>query len=164
MAANYNGLVTPLAVIDADNGLKPSLEYTYGPYNSIDEAYNNLINKFGATNIPIGLTVGIINGTTITEYWFNGGTAKANLVKKQSSGTGGGVTILTIDGITEDTNTNLNSLFPNANVGDHIIDTANGALYLLYQEGMWFKMVGETLTDHAPVVARIVNANILSYK
>lgn len=172
---NYNGIMTPLVSVDSESSkLRASLEATYGPYNSIDAAYNAIVDEFGGDGIPIGLTVGIKNGNNITNYWFNGGTAKSNLVAKYPTGSSGsnssggtssvGPSIMTVDGVLEDTNTNLNTLFPTANIGDHIIDTANEALYLMYEQGHWFKMVGAVLTDTAPVVTRIVNANILSYK
>lgn len=91
----YNGLVTPLIVIDSD-GIAPSLEATYGPYNSIDEAYDTLVSELEAEFIPIGLTVGIKINNTIKEYWFNGGTAKSNLVEKVSGSASGGVAIESI--------------------------------------------------------------------
>lgn len=84
----YNGLTTPLVVIDPAAGkLKPSVSAAYGPYASIEEAYNTLTAEFGAEGIPVGLTVGIGTGDLITEYWFNGGTTKNHLLEK-GGGTG----------------------------------------------------------------------------
>lgn len=96
---NYNGLYTQLLAIDASGGtLYPSLEATYGPYKSIQEAYTAIETEFGAEGIPIGLTVGIRDGTNIKEYWFNGGTTQSNLVEKTGSGgsSGGGANIESI--------------------------------------------------------------------
>lgn len=88
---NYNGLYTQLLAIDASGGtLFPSLEATYGPYKSIQEAYNAIEVEFGAEGIPIGLTVGIKEGNSIKEYWFNGGTSQSNLVEKAGGGGSGG--------------------------------------------------------------------------
>lgn len=165
----YNGLMTPLSVIDGEK-IKPSLEATYGPYANIDEAYSTLSNEFGATGIPIGLTVGIKTGNNIEEYWFNGGTSKANLVKKcQSSGVGGGsgdgFSIFKINSTSfEDTTSNLYNMYPQAAVGDHVINTATGAVYIKYGAGEWVKLNGTILGDAAPTIARIVNAHVLSYK
>lgn len=169
MATEYNGLLTPLVAIDTASGLKPSLEYTYGPYTSVDNAYDTILSKFGASSIPVGLTVGIKEGNTITEYWFNGGTARSNLVEKMPKGDdstigSGGIKITVTESILEDTNTVLNGIAPNASPGDQVIDTANENLYICYSTGKWFKIVGAILTDAAATVTRIINANVLSYK
>ena len=66
---NYNGLMTPLIMVDGEK-LKPSVEATYGPYSSVAEAYNTLVEEFTSTGIPVGLTVGIQNGNDIEEYCF----------------------------------------------------------------------------------------------
>ena len=81
-----------------------NLDSYYGPYDSVDAAFNALadttVNGVNYTKKYIGLTVGVWNSakTEITEYWFKGGTAKANLVEKTSdAGLPGGVKIVTFD-------------------------------------------------------------------
>lgn len=83
-----------------------NLDSYYGPYDSVDAAFNALasttVNGVTYTKRYVGLTVGIWNSakTEITEYWFKGGTAKSNLVvKTDGSGGGlpGGVKIVTFD-------------------------------------------------------------------
>lgn len=66
------------------NSSVPSIDSKYGPYASVDAAYDVL---YDANIICVGLTVGIYNDdkTEITEYWFNGGTALENLVEKISA-------------------------------------------------------------------------------
>lgn len=166
----YIGLASQLAAIDFSSGkLFPSTEVTYGPYNSIDEAYNALVNEFDQSSIPVGLTVGIKTGNNIKEYWFNGGTAKSNLVEKHPAGgggssTGGGFNIYTIANLAEDTTTALDNTFQNAVKGDHVIDTVTGGVYIKYGDGQWVKLNGTILTEKAVVISRIVNAHILSYK
>lgn len=60
-----------------------SIDPKYGPWESIDEAYDAL----GPENMDVlalGLTVGIIEDGKIVEYWFQGGTEKENLIKKNN--------------------------------------------------------------------------------
>lgn len=64
-----------------------SIDSRYGPYASVAAAHAAL-NADGVC--AIGLTVGIISGNNITEYWYQGGTAQTNLVEKQQGGGGGG--------------------------------------------------------------------------
>jgi len=61
----------------------PNLDYKYGPYNSLQEAYDAL-GPEGADKLVIGLTVGIIQNGEITEYWFRDGTDLEDLVLKVS--------------------------------------------------------------------------------
>ena len=161
-AVNYNGLMTPILSVGTD-GIKASTEALYGPYASVDEAYQTITDTLQGTPIPIGLTVGIATGSSITEYWFNGGTEKANLVPKITGGSGG-YSIFTINGVTSDTNTFLNQTFGTAQVGDHVVDTLNGGVYIMYAQGQWVKLNGTILTDSAPTISRITNAHVLSYK
>lgn len=72
---------------DSDGYVLPSSQVFYGPYASVADAHTAVSAAF-ESNIPIGLTVGIKNGNTIKEYWYNGGTAKSNLVVKDTVGTG----------------------------------------------------------------------------
>lgn len=165
---NYNGLMTPLIMVDGEK-LKPSVEATYGPYSSVAEAYNTLVEEFTSTGIPVGLTVGIQNGNNIEEYWFNGGTSQANLVPKCNGGSGSGSSadghkVHIITNLPQDTTTALQEAVPNAAVKDVVVDTMTGAVYLCYGIGQWVKLNGTILTDAAPTTTRIVNAHILSYK
>ena len=61
-----------------------NLDYKYGPYTSLQEAYNAL-GPSGLDKLAIGLTVGILEDGVITEYWFKEGITLSNLVKKQVS-------------------------------------------------------------------------------
>ena len=86
----------------------PSIDVRYGPYESVQAAHNAL----GAFR-SIGLTVGIIDGDNIVEYWYQGGTAQNNLVPKQTGGGGGSVS--SVNNVSPDTNGNV-TLTPN-NIG-----------------------------------------------
>ncbi len=60
----------------------PNLDYKYGPYSSLQEAYDAL-GPQGLDKLVIGLTVGIIESGEITEYWFKDGINSVNdLVEK----------------------------------------------------------------------------------
>ena len=78
LSVNNGGIAT-------NKGGMPSIDLRYGPYESVAAAYAQL-GPDGDDVITPGLTVGIISGSTVTEYWFQGGTALANLVPKQSGG------------------------------------------------------------------------------
>lgn len=166
MALNYNGVLTPFVVVDPSTGLKPSLEATYGPYTDIDTAYNTVVEAFGAETIPIGLTVGIKTGDSITDYWFNGGITKAYLVEKYPSGggSGGGYSLFTTPSVAEDSTTYLNTNFPTAVKGDHVIDTTTGHMYIKYSATGWTKIIGTVLAASPAQNASVVAANIMSYK
>jgi hypothetical protein len=60
-----------------------SLDTKYGPFNSTGEALSEISSL---VRYP-GLTVGILNGGQVVEYWFKDGV---NLVEKTSGGLGGG--------------------------------------------------------------------------
>ena len=72
----------------------PNIDYMYGPYNSLEEAYAALskeTDNIGATALVKGKTVGVIEGGKISEYWFESDPADttagykiADLVKKNS--------------------------------------------------------------------------------
>ena len=51
------------------NASKPSLDHRWGPYNSIQEAFNFLDDR---DVLCVGLTVGVKDASTgkIDEYWF----------------------------------------------------------------------------------------------
>lgn len=86
--------ILPTAIVFKHNDegdYAPSNELCYGPWPSLDAAWNHICDVFevnddpsNAQYIPIGLTVGIVDPSTdvITEYWLSGGHTKANLVKK----------------------------------------------------------------------------------
>ena len=65
--ADYIGISKPLAVVGITP--KPEINYFYGPWESIDEALNNIPQLARIK----GLTVGIIEGSEIVEYWFKNG-------------------------------------------------------------------------------------------
>ena len=57
----------------------PSIDFRYGPYASLSAAHAAL----SADGLcAIGLTVGIINGNKVDEYWYQEGIELSNLVKK----------------------------------------------------------------------------------
>ena len=73
------GITNPLYIV---RGAYSNIDAKYGPYNTTTEAL---------AAIPIelrreGLTVGIIVGKTITEYWFQGGIEDDKLVVKVETG------------------------------------------------------------------------------
>ena len=82
LSVNNGGIAT-------NKGGMPSIDLRYGPYESVAAAYAQL-GPDGDDVVTPGLTVGIISGSTVAEYWFNGGVTLAHLVPKQSGGSGGG--------------------------------------------------------------------------
>lgn len=146
--------------VDSSYKPYPNLDSKYGPYTSTSAALTALTSTVRA----IGLTVGIITNSTIVEYWFKSGITDSDLVQKIASTSSSGYNIYTVARITTDTTTNLNTLFPSAIVGDHVIDTTNGGVYIKYATASWVKLNGSILTDTAPTVTRIADANVLSYK
>ena len=54
----------------------------YGPYATTALALSGVI----LANRYIGLTVGVITGGVVSEYWFNDGTADGDLVAKSAGG------------------------------------------------------------------------------
>lgn len=65
--ADYIGISKSLAVVGITP--KPEINYFYGPWESIDEA----LAKIPQLVRTKGLTVGIIEGSEIVEYWFKNG-------------------------------------------------------------------------------------------
>lgn len=59
-----------------------NLDANYGPYESPSAAHAALADN---EKNKIGVTVGVIENNTITEYWYQGGTTEQHLVKKQSA-------------------------------------------------------------------------------
>lgn len=77
LSINNGGVAT-------NKGSMPSIDLRYGPYASVHAAHTALSDD---DVVAVGLTVGIIDGNNIVEYWYQGGTSEANLVPKhQSSG------------------------------------------------------------------------------
>lgn len=57
-----------------------NIDFKYGPYNSVDEAYE-FLSKYDY--ITQGLTFGVLSEDyVVTEYWFIGGTERNNIEKK----------------------------------------------------------------------------------
>ena len=79
LSINNGGVAT-------NKGGMPSIDLRYGPYESVHAAHLALS---GDEVVAVGLTVGIIDGNSIVEYWYQGGTSESNLVQKQSSGNSG---------------------------------------------------------------------------
>lgn len=111
-----------------------------------------------------GLTVGILTDNGIEEYWFKNGITNAHLVPKNQGGSGGGHNLFVTNNVTEDTNTNLQALFPTAQVKDVIVDATLGGVYICYQTNKWVKLNGTILTDAAPAVTEIREVRMLSMK
>ncbi len=65
--ADYIGISKPLAVIGVTP--KPEINYFYGPWESVEETLDNIPQLARIK----GLTVGIIEGPEIVEYWFKNG-------------------------------------------------------------------------------------------
>ena len=150
------------SAVDSEYKLLPNVDAKYGPWASTAAA----IAGIPANARAVGLTIGVMSGTKIIEYWFEAGTADSNLVQKQSGGgsSTGGYTLHIGNNIIEDTNTNLNSLFPSAAVKDMVIDATLGGLYLKYQDGKWAKFNGTILTDSAPTVTEIQSVRMMTMK
>lgn len=72
LSINNGGVAT-------NKGGMPNVDLRYGPYESPHAAHEALTYDDVVT---IGLTVGIIVEGTIVEYWYQGGTAEANLKPK----------------------------------------------------------------------------------
>jgi hypothetical protein len=73
---NRIGITTPVANIDA----------RYGPWATLNEA----LTSFNSGLRFRGLTVAVLSGTGVIEYWFRDGVADNNLILK-NTGSGGGV-------------------------------------------------------------------------
>lgn len=58
------------------------LDYLYGPWESLEQMYEDL--QVSYEEIPIGLTIGIIEDRQVVEYWNP--TTESGFIKKTSSG------------------------------------------------------------------------------
>lgn len=72
--------------IATNKGGMPNVDLRYGPYASVHAAHTALSDDDVVT---VGLTVGIAVDGNIVEYWYQGGTAEANLVPKHQGGGSG---------------------------------------------------------------------------
>lgn len=84
MGIKNNTYFNTFGSVTSDGKILPNNNVLYGPYNSIDAAYNEIHTQLGDA-IPIGLTVGVIIDNVIKEYWFSGGINKTNLVAKANN-------------------------------------------------------------------------------
>ena len=66
------------------SGRFASVDAKWGPYTSVAAAHAKL-GEDGDDVAVIGLTVGVIEGNKIVEYWYQGGTALSNLTRKTVS-------------------------------------------------------------------------------
>lgn len=81
MNENVTKITSPLLIVGKNS--KQQLDARYGPYTSVEEAYL-ILGPTGFDCIFEGLTVGIIVGNNIYEYWFKNGTNLDNLVLKNT--------------------------------------------------------------------------------
>ena len=146
----------------------PNANAAYGPYVSLREAKIAVNNIYG-DNVPLGVTIAIQEPNGLKEYW-NFHDSNTFAPKQNSNGSSGGSSggsssfeIRTIDGVSEDTTTWLDTTFSTMAVGGHVIDTQTGKVYIKYNGG-WVVMQGTILSDAVPTVTRIANAQVLSYK
>lgn len=114
--------------VDENYDALPNIDAIYGPYPNLNAAITTIM----ASKRAKGLTVGIMTDTGIEEYWFKNGITNAHLVPKNQDGSGGGHNLFVTNNVTEDTNTNLQALFPTAQVKDVIVDATLGGVYICY--------------------------------
>lgn len=146
--------------VDENYDALPNIDAIYGPYPDLDTAKTTILPSKRCK----GLTVGILTDNGIEEYWFKNGITNKNLVPKNQGGSGGGHNLFVTNNVTEDTNSNLQALFPTAQVKDIIVDATLGGVYICYQANKWVKLNGTILTDSAPVVTEIREVRMLSMK
>ena len=153
--ADYIGLSKKIVI----NVASSNVDSLYGPYDSVAAA----ISAIPSSLRQVGKTVGINTGGTVIEYWFNGGILDSNLVQKVTGSSGSSNTISTAN-VTSETTTYFNNNYPNAKVGDVIINPNTGGYYQKYSSTGWIKLAGTILTDTAPTVATVTSAEVISYK
>ena len=144
--------------VDENYDALPNIDAIYGPYPNLNAA----ITTITASKRAKGLTVGIMTDNGIEEYWFKNGITNSHLVPKNQGGSG--YNLFITNNVTEDTNTNLQALFPTAQVKDVIVDTTLGGVYICYQANKWVKLNGTILTDSAPATTEIREVRMLSMK
>ena len=86
---DYNGLYTSLLLMRLSNGEYiplPSVQASYGPFNSLDEAKVDLINTFKEiSNVPRGYTFCVIENDKPQEYWLTKAGDWSSKEKKNTS-------------------------------------------------------------------------------
>ena len=102
---DYNGLYTSLLLMRLSNGEYiplPSVQASYGPFNSLDEAKADLINTFkDISNVPRGYTFCVIEDDKPQEYWLTKAGDWSSKEKKNTSSqssTENNILISAIDG------------------------------------------------------------------
>ena len=96
-----------MANVNITNAIKSSearasIDAKYGPYASVAAAHAAL-GEEGADVAAVGLTVGIMDGGSVVEYWYQGGTTQAHLVPKQAGGSAPSLTEVQHSGATPGT-------------------------------------------------------------
>lgn len=98
---DYNGLYTALLLMRLSNGEYiplPSVQASYGPFDTLDEARADLINTFKAlSNVPRGYTFCIIEENKPQEYWFTKPGDWGSVEKKNTSSSSSMVSGLIIE-------------------------------------------------------------------
>lgn len=86
---DYNGLCTSLLLMKLSNGEYiplPSVQASYGPFNSLNDAKNDLIDTFTSIeNVPRGYTFCVIEEGKPQEYWFTKTGDWSSIEKKNVS-------------------------------------------------------------------------------
>lgn len=144
--------------VDASFNPLPNVDSAYGPYTSTTAA----LAAIPTASRAVGLTVGIKSGTTITEYWFNGGTGSSHLIQKGSGG-GSGVNFK-VQSEVIDTTTYLETQYPGAAIPTFVVDGTLGGVYIKYAAESWVKMEGTILSNALPTIAKVTGANVIAFK
>lgn len=149
--------------VDVNFNPVANIDSKYGPYSSTAAALAAL----PAWERAIGLTVGIVSDTTITEYWFQGGVTNAHFQQKNTGGGGGtggtSVVIVEEDGTIEDNTAFLNTNYPTLKVGDKVVDMSSNAVYEKTPT-LWLKYSAEVLGSTSPQTGELLSAPVFPYK
>lgn len=98
---DYNGLHTALLLMRLSNGEYiplPSVQASYGPFDTLNEARADLINTFKAlSNVPRGYTFCVIEENKPQEYWFTKPGDWGSVEKKNTSSSSSMVSGLIIE-------------------------------------------------------------------
>lgn len=76
-----------------------SLDALYGPWNSVEEALNNIPGPTTIGSITtegqrhVGLTAGVITTDGVVEYWFKNGISDSDFIVKTSGSEGSDITV-----------------------------------------------------------------------
>lgn len=152
-----------------------NLDSYYGPYESVEAAFNALadttVNGVNYTKKYIGLTVGVWTNSShneIVEYWFKGGLTLNDLVVKSSDNGGGdlpeGVKIVTFDynggtGVQNPivTDTNSQVILPECAL------TKRGLIFKSWDYDNQSKNPGDTITVGLSTVVKTMWGNPENY-